>query len=119
MNLPACNTGTGDDRVCNGTVYDQYGRSIATIDPLGKFTRTYYDELNHSILVVQNVDAYYVYTNTETLPGCAETSGDEAHICTRTVYDVSGQTIATTDPLNVTTRTFYDELGRVLRLCAT
>jgi hypothetical protein len=57
-----------DEDVIRETVYDENGNAIATIDPLGMVTRSYYDELNRPYLVIQNVDPMYIYL--ETPPAC-------------------------------------------------
>ena len=67
--LPVCNQGEGaETNICTETVYDENSNIIATIDPEGRITRTYYDELNRPYLVVQNLDPDWGYEFPEPPP---------------------------------------------------
>jgi YD repeat-containing protein len=53
---PSYVPGSGpDEDVTQQTVYDAASNAIATINPLGRITRTYYDALNRPYAVVQNL----------------------------------------------------------------
>ena len=109
--LPVCNQGEGaETNICSETVYDENSNIIATIDPEGRITRTYYDELNRPYLVVQNLDPDWGYEFPEPPP--CDPSNTDMDICTKTIYDGNGNVIATIDPLEKITRTYYDALNR-------
>jgi RHS repeat-associated protein len=90
-------------------VYDANGNTIASIDPLGIVTRTYYDALNRSISVVRNLVGQAIAV--EAPPPAV--SGDENNR-TDTYYDTAGRTIATVDPMGMVTRTYYDSANRAV-----
>jgi RHS repeat-associated protein/CSLREA domain-containing protein len=91
------------------TVYDENGNIIATVDPAGVTTRTYYDAMNRPVAMVQNL----VGQNIEVAnpPNRIQGATDE-NIRTDTYYDQAGNPIASVDPLGIVTRTFYDALNR-------
>ena len=95
-----------DQNVRTEYFYDANGNVIATQDTLGVITRTYYDELNRPATVVQNLTGQDI--SVDTPPG----RGSSSNIRTDTVYDASGNVIATIDPRNIITRTYYDALNR-------
>ncbi len=95
-----------DQNIRTEYFYDANGNVIATQDTLGVITRTYYDELNRPVTVVQNLTGQDI--SVDTPPG----RGSSSNIRTDTVYDANGNVIATIDPRNVITRTYYDALNR-------
>jgi len=108
---------TDQDRdVINLAFYDANGNVIATIDPLGRITRTYYDNVNRSVLVIRNL------TNWDKLnpfPPDVSTFGNEQNVAVGTQYDSAGNAIAHVEWLVVAgqvishiTRTYYDSLNR-------
>jgi len=96
-----------EDRITS-TVYDDSGNVIATIDPAGIITRTYFDADNRPYIVVQNLDGPGIYDP------APQRDPDEPNknLRTDTTYDNRGRVIATTDPLGIITRTYYDDLDR-------
>ena len=98
-----------DQNVRTETVYDEYGRTIATIDPLGRVTRTYYDALDRPQYVVRNLTDHAIASDT---PPDFDPDYPDQNVRTETVYDEYGRTIATIDPLDRVTRTYYDILDR-------
>jgi RHS repeat-associated protein len=96
------------DRI-SSTLYDNSGNVIATIDPNGITTRTYYDASNRPIIVIQN----WVGQNVRTDPPPSYNSAyPEQNIRTETTYDLLGRPIATTDNTGTKTRTYFDSKGR-------
>ncbi|MCL4872180.1 MAG: hypothetical protein KJ063_24745 [Anaerolineae bacterium] len=88
--------------------YDAAGNVLLITDPLGRQTRTFYDELNRVKGSLENWDGIATLADCATLPR----ERDE-NICTLYQYDEVGNTIFVTNTLTQTTRTFYDELNRV------
>jgi len=84
------------------TEYDDAGNVIATTDPAGIVTRTFYDPANRSNLTIQN----FVGT------GAYDPANPDQNIRTETFFDANGNLIAIKDTLDATTRTYYDELNR-------
>ena len=107
---PPAVCGAVDQNLCTDTFYDAGGNVIATQDPLGIVTRTYYDSLNRPYMTVQNLVGYDIYNDTP--PECAVPGSGDTNLCTSTIYDEAGRAIATRDPLGHVTRTYYDEAGR-------
>jgi len=106
---PECGSGLTDENLCTNTVYDSAGNVIASINPNGVITRTYYDEANRPVTVVQNLFGQSVETET---PPTFDPDHPDRNVRTDTTYDAGGNAIATTDTNGVITRTFYDELNR-------
>jgi RHS repeat-associated protein len=96
--------------LCSETFYDAGGNAIASHDPAGIVTRSYYDPLNRLYLTVYNVDAAYIYDDDP--PPCNTASGADDYVCNWSYYDANGNPIASRNPLGVVTRTYYDELNR-------
>jgi RHS repeat-associated protein/CSLREA domain-containing protein len=93
------------------TFYDANGNIIATQDPNGVLTRTYYDALSRPVALVKNLVGK-PYTD-PTLPDPQQGEcGTEDNICSFTYYDEAGRVIATVDPNGVVTRTYYDLWNR-------
>ena len=91
--------------------YDANGNQIATQDPKGVVTRTFYDSLNRPTMVVQNWTRGNVYT----VPAPDRSQGQcgsEVNLCAETFYDVAGNVSLTVDPRGVATHTDYDEANR-------
>ncbi len=99
--------------VCTENFYDKNGNLIATRDPNGVVTRTYYDALNRPITVVQNLAGQGISEATppERDPN-ALTAAASTNIRTDTWYDKVGNVVATVDPRGVWTRTYYDLANR-------
>ncbi|MFZ2098779.1 MAG: hypothetical protein WAV05_19265, partial [Anaerolineales bacterium] len=117
---PQCNRDTTGEEdpinICTETIYDDAGNAIATIDPLGRVTRTYYDSLNRPVLVIRNLTPPD-YENPEKPD--PSTFGNDENVATETFYDARGRAIASKEywvedgqPKNRVTRTYYDDLGR-------
>lgn len=96
------------DRISN-TIYDDGGRAIATIDPAGVITRTYYDSASRPEYVVQNLYGQGISVPT---PPAYDAAYPDRNIRTQTVYDTNSNAIATIDTLGIITRTYYDTLNR-------
>jgi RHS repeat-associated protein/CSLREA domain-containing protein len=101
--------GSGDQNVRTDTVYDVNGNVIATIDPAGAITRTYYDALNRPITVVQNLSGQAISDST---PPARVVGATSVNIRTDTYYDQAGNILASQDPRGTVTRTYYDEANR-------
>ena len=93
--------------------YDLNGNQIATQDPKGVFTRTYYDALNRPSMVVQNWNGNNIYTDPAPI---RSQCGTEINVCSETFYDQSGNVTLTVDPRGVATHTDYDEANRPTRI---
>jgi RHS repeat-associated protein/CSLREA domain-containing protein len=104
-----------DENIRTETFFDANGNVIATRNTLEIITRTYSDELNRPVAVVQNLringtlDDIYVPLGsvsdyTSTYP--------DRNIHTYSYYDLNGNLIATRDPNEIVTRTYYDGLNR-------
>jgi RHS repeat-associated protein len=118
---PDCNrTGEQDTNICTETVYDPNGNVIATIDPNGAVTRTYYDALNRPELTIQNLTSQSYTIDT---PPLLVTFSNDHDVATGTAFDANGNAIASVNWVRVfvgdyeqvvsyTTRTYYDELNR-------
>ena len=105
---PTYNPANPDQNIRTDTAYDDNGNVIAVIDTNGIITRTYYNELNRPVTVVQNLigDIY------STTPPSRGTGSPDQNVRTDTIYDANGNVIATIDPANVVTRTYYDAMNR-------
>ena len=104
---PTCGTGLSLTNIRTDTAYDDNGNVIATTDPLGMITRTYYDALNRPITVVQNLTGQAIAVSTP--PAADQAARIFAQILTMTVR---GMRIATVDPMGIVTRTYYDDAGK-------
>jgi RHS repeat-associated protein len=119
---PASSTFGNDHDVATGTVYDDGGRTIASVEWLvqggqviSHTNRAYYDPLNRSYLVVQNLDpAHDMYNPAPPTCNRDATGLVEPHnVCRQTIYHPqSGNTIADIDPLGRVSRAYYDNLDR-------
>ncbi|RPH68757.1 RHS repeat protein, partial [bacterium] len=106
---PAGGTGLSDENIRMDTVYDEAGNVIATIDPAGVITRTYYDQANRPVTTVQNLTGQDIGVVT---PPSYSPAAPDQNIRMDTVYDANGNVIASIDTAGVITRTYYDELNR-------
>ena len=104
-----------DRDLCTLYTYDPAGNLLITQDPVGRLTRTFYDELNRVVGQVQNWTANGpIQTFANLQSSCFGLPVDRtSNICTATTYDNVGNAIIHTDPMGRQTRTFYDEVGRV------
>jgi RHS repeat-associated protein len=98
-----------DQNVRGETVYDAAGNAIASVDALGRITRTYYNDLNHPQVVVQNLIGQAIVVST---PPPFDPAYPDRNVRTEYVYDDAGRTTATIDTLGHITRTYYDDIGR-------
>ncbi len=96
--------------------YDSLGRQIATIDPLGHITRTYYDVAGRVTATVQNLTGQSIDVAT---PPAYDPADPDQNVRFETTYDVLGR--ATTSVYGAgsaqaqTTRLCYDALGRTVK----
>ena len=106
---PSRNPSTPDQNLRTDTTYDANGNAIATTDPAGVITRTYYDAANRPITTAQNLMGQAI--SVETPPAYSPTYPDR-NVLTDTYYDDAGNAIAAVDTLGVVTRTYYDSANR-------
>ncbi len=111
-NIPTYDPLRPDENVVSRMISDANGNMIAVIDNSGLITRTYYDELNRPRRVVQNLVGQAIDAPWLADSACGQV---DENLCTDTFYDVSGNMIATKNPLGVITRTYYDALNRPVR----
>jgi YD repeat-containing protein len=90
--------------------YDDYGRLIATTDPLGHTTQTEYDEHGRRSATVDAAGRRTTYTY-DLLDRVIEVTDPTGS--TLTEYDALGRVLTTTDANQHSAHTTYDELGRV------
>lgn len=100
------------DRVTQ-TVYDEVGNIIATVDPVGQITRTYFDAANRPTLVVRNLVGQAIAVRT---PPVFDPAYPDRNVRTETVYDTAGNPIQTIDNAGRLTRTCYDANQRVVKV---
>ncbi|MFZ2095373.1 MAG: SBBP repeat-containing protein, partial [Anaerolineales bacterium] len=105
-------TSNADQDVINQTIYDESGNVIATIDPGGRVTRTYYDNLNRPVIVVQNFTGNI--QDPPPPPGWTSDHPDQ-NIRTDTLYDNNGNVQRTTDNDNRITHYCYDKSNRLIK----
>ena len=103
----AVNTDTRTD-----TWYDQVGNVVATVDPRGVWTRTYYDKANRPVATLQNWTGSDLY-------GTAVPEGNPAisdhDILTEIGYNSDGYRDIATDPLGHKTKYEYNHVGQLLK----
>ncbi len=99
------------DRI-NQTVYDVNGNVIASIDPGGKITRTYYNELQRPTIVLDNWVGGLI---TDTTAPDYNAQYPDQNVRTTTVYDAAGNVVQTIDNANLVTHFCYDALNRVVK----
>jgi RHS repeat-associated protein len=104
---PDYNPNYPDQNIRTDYLYDANGNTIAVYDTHGIITRTYYDEFNRPVTVVQNWVGSDIFSN---IP--PDRFNATQNIRTDTYYDKNGNVIATKDPSEVVTRTYYDEMNR-------
>lgn len=94
------------------TSYDENGNVIATTDPLGRATRTWYDVLNRPITVTVNFTG-----NLADLSAPAYNPGQpDRNLTTETFYDAAGRAYKSVDGVSGRADwTCYDSAGRVAR----
>ena len=93
----------------NSTFYDSFGNVIAIIDANGVINRTYYDENQRPIIVIQN---WYGNDFINDPAPAYDPDYPDRNIRTETIYDIKGRNIATIDSNGLITRTYYDENDR-------
>jgi RHS repeat-associated protein len=109
---PSSNT---DQDITQQTVYDAVGDAIATIDPQGRVTRTYFDALSRPMVVAQNLTGQGANTIT---PPSFNPSYPDQNVLQAVRYDGSGQAFETIDNSGMVTHTDFDLLGRALVVTA-
>ena len=112
-NPPARIAGPTDANIRTDTYYDQAGNAIATVDPRGVVTRTFYDGSNRPVTVVRNLVGQDIYVTAPPAGG-----GSNENIRTDIAYDGNGRRDITTDPLGRMTRYEYGPLGQLVKLTA-
>jgi RHS repeat-associated protein len=106
---PTYNPAYPDRNLLTDYVYDAAGNLIATVDPAGSVTRTYFDQDNRPQVVVRNL---YGQTIENPTPPAYDPDFPDRNVRTENVYDEYGRIIAAIDPLGHVTRTYYDSLDR-------
>ncbi len=109
---PVRNPDFPEQNVRTDIIYDSHGQALATIDPAGVVTRTYYDRLGQARRVTRNLINQPIDEGLETPPGFDENLPDQ-NITTETVYDVSGNVTGQIDGSGVVTHFAYDALQRL------
>ena len=89
-------------------LYNLAGNQIAVVDPLGSITRTYYDELNRPVLVIQNLTGWDPNNST---PPTFDPAHPDENVPTTYEYDPVGNLIKMVDALGTVGRSCYDERG--------
>ena len=104
-----------DQDITTQAIYDDVGNLIASVDPVDRITRTYYDPLNRPYVVVRNLTATTVSDPNPPFAAFTTSPADE-NIATQTFYDSVGRVSKTVD-LNTTRAawTCYDNANRVTR----
>jgi RHS repeat-associated protein len=105
--------------ICLETRYDPAsGLAIASLDPLGRVTRTYFDALDRPYLSVRNLTAQDYSVET---PPPASAFGNDQNVAAQTIYDRRGRAMARVEwwledsqVISRTMRTHYDSLGRTV-----
>jgi RHS repeat-associated protein len=106
---PERGSGEIDENLRTDTYYDAAGNVIATRDPNNVITRTYYDQSNRPVTVIQNLVGQDI---SEVEAPEYDPEYPDQNVRSDMAYDDSGNLIATTDTNGVIVRTFYDELNR-------
>jgi len=106
---PSFNANYPDQNVRTDTVYDASGNVIATIDTLGRITRTYFTALDQPETIIQNLVGQSIYAET---PPTYNPAYPDQNLRSDFYYDAVGNQIALIDPNGVITRTFYDAVNR-------
>jgi YD repeat-containing protein len=96
-----------DDDIIRVTQYDPAGNAIAQIDPLGRVTRTWYDEVNRVVSTTSNYD-----------PNRPQNDQGEFNLVTTYGYDATGNRVLITDTLGRVSRNYYDLTGRLISTTA-
>ncbi len=77
-----------DEDLIQQTVYDEGGNVIATVDPAGRITRTYYDVLYRPSVVIQNLVGQAI---TVTTPPSYDDDYPDRNVGSQTFYDDAGR----------------------------
>lgn len=107
---PSFNPAFPDRNIRTDYVYDVAGNQIAVTDTNGVITRSYYDAVNRSEYIVQNLVGQAISVGT---PPTYNPAFPDRNVRTQTVYDDAGNAIATIDTHGVITRTYLDGLNRI------
>jgi RHS repeat-associated protein len=115
--LPDPNAGDcgSEENICSFIYYDEVGNVIATVDPRGVVTRTFYDSVNRPVTTVQNLVGQDIYVKT---PPARDSGGSDENIRTDVAYDSLGRYESMTDPLERMTKYEYNEPGHLIRVTA-
>ncbi len=92
--------------------YDEAGNLIATTDPAGRITRTYYDALNRPTVSVQNLSGQAVEVTT---PPDYDPAYPDQNLRTTTTYDAAGHVLSAADNVGTLMQLCYDVLGRAVK----
>ncbi|MCL4561765.1 MAG: hypothetical protein M1281_14300, partial [Chloroflexi bacterium] len=109
---------------CDGThnvrtdyFYDQAGNPIASMDPLGVITRTYYDAINRPTEVVRNLVGNANQSVVEWIqavtPPAFDPEDPYTNVPTYSQYDDLGRLETQTDAKGIATKYGYDALDRL------
>ena len=96
------------ENIRTDTYYDKAGNVIATVDPRGIITRTYYDDTNRPFAVVQNLEGQGIY-----VPDLPTYSNENTNVITRMTFDEYGRKGTSTDALGHVTKFGYNALGQL------
>ncbi|CAG0982479.1 partial Protein RhsD, partial [Planctomycetaceae bacterium] len=96
-----------DEDIMRVTQYDPAGNAIAQIDPVGRVTRTWYDEVNRVVSTTTNYD-----------PERPQNDQGEYNLVTTYGYDQTGNRLWITDTVGYVTRNYYDPAGRLISTTA-
>jgi RHS repeat-associated protein/CSLREA domain-containing protein len=111
--------GTSNTNIRTDTFYDQVGNVIATVDPRGTVTRTYYDEVNRPEVVIQNLKISGMPGDISVPLGqvpAYNPAYPDRNIRSFTAHNQDGRLETTTDPLDHVTKYEYDTAGQLVKL---
>ncbi len=114
--IPEYNNAFPDRNLVSESVYDANGQLIASIDPGGVITRTYFDALNRPYQIIQNlVDANAPTIEaliSSPIPPSFNSEYPDQNISNTTIYNSTGNAIAAINNAGVISRTYFDALNR-------
>ena len=89
-------------------VYDAAGNRIATVDPMGRITRVYYDALARPTVVVENLRGWEI---ANPAPPPFDPARPDQNVRASYAYDAASQRITVQDAAGRLLRTCYDARG--------
>ena len=98
-----------DKDLCTLYTYDNEENEIIKTDPIGRQTRTFYDQLNQMAGRIVNWDGIMTLETCQFPPALAD-----QNLCTRYQYNEVGNPLIVTNTVGLQTRTFYNELNRTI-----